>query len=74
MKLRIDVAKLVDEYGGDAKMAKMMTEKGHPISRQAIQRARRDGSISMGFWLALCEIEMRKGHKLDLWVYVREGK
>lgn len=74
MKLRVDVQRLVDRYGGDLALSKYMTENGHSISRQAIHQARRNGLLSMNLWLALCEIEKAKGQKLDLWFYIKEAR
>lgn len=74
MKLRIDVEKLIAKYNGVAGLTLHLNENGYAITRQAIHRYKTVGGITMGFWLALCEIEMKRGNKLDLWFYVKEGK
>lgn len=70
MKLRLDAQKVVRDFGGMTKTARLLTESGVPITRDAVDKWRRASRIPTPHLLNLAMIAKTRGQRFDLYDYI----
>jgi len=70
MNLRIDAKKVVSDFGGMTKTARLLTEYGVPLTRDAVDKWRRAGRIPAPHLLNLAVIARKRGQRFDLYDYI----
>lgn len=73
MNLRLDATKVVRDFGGMTKTARLLTEHGNPITRDAVDKWRRANRIPTPHLLRLAVIARDKGQRFDLYDYIVEA-
>jgi hypothetical protein len=66
MKLSLDVPAILNRFadGSLTELARRLTEKGFPITKQGVSRWNSSGRLPMDAWLTISEIEAEKNGTL----------
>ena len=73
MVLHLDAHKVVRDFGGMTKTARLLTDAGQPITRDAVDKWRRASRIPSPHLLHLAMIAKERGQRFDLYDYIVEG-
>ena len=72
MNIKLDAKKVVSDFGGMTKTARALTDSGHPITRDAVDKWRRASRIPSPCLLALALVARRGGQRFDIYDYIIE--
>lgn len=72
MNVRLDATKVVRDFGGMTKTARLLTENGNPITRDAVDKWRRANRIPTPHLLHLAVIARERGQRFDIYDYIQE--
>lgn len=72
MKLTMDAKRIVRDFGGMTATARTLTEAGVPITRDAVDKWRRNSRVPSPHLCALAIIAKRRGQRFDLLDYIIE--
>lgn len=68
----LDTKTLVRDFGGVSKLSRQLTEIGHPITADGIQKWRRRGTIAGKWLVALSTLARERNQRFDLSEYIKE--
>jgi len=76
MNIEIDAKKVVTDFGGMTMTARLLTENGFPITRDAVDKWRRAKRIPLSHFARLALIAKDRGQRFDIYDYIKtsEGK
>ena len=70
MNIELDAKKMVRDFGGMTSTARLLTEAGVPITRDAVDKWRRAKRIPSPHLLSLALIAKERGQRFDVYDYI----
>ena len=74
MNIEINAKKVVTDFGGMTQTARLLTENGFPITRDAVDKWRRAKRIPLFHFARLALIAKGRGQRIDIYDYIIEKK
>lgn len=72
MKLTLDAKRIVKHFGGMTQTARLLTQSGVPITRDAVDKWRRANRIPTPHLLNLAVIARERMQRFDIYDYIME--